>query len=176
MILVTRHDDAGQPLTWFDIDTRVAHDLASGGGDQTRPFTDRENAMADALLADLAQQQQESALRDQLAAGVSGIQAARTAAIADVAAAKALRDAATTAQTAAQQQRATVAGWVPSTAYKAADLVAIRDQVATVLDRQAAILGALADLGTYRAAVDENAKTTDDALLWLAQLASGLLT
>jgi len=174
VILVTQHDDAGQPATWMDLDTRVVHDLAHGSP-TARPFTDQENAAADALVAALNVAAQASGLRTQLAAGVADIAAARAAADADVATALALRDQATTTRAAATTQRMTVAAWTPAATYRASDLTAVRDQLVAVLDRQALVLAALADSFTYRAAVDRNALITDDALLWLARLAAGVL-
>jgi hypothetical protein len=116
-----------------------------------------------------------AAFQAQLVAGVTVLTAARESAAADTATAQGLRTTALNALAAAQAQRTTVAGFVPGVTYRASDLAAVRDQMLTILDRQAAILQAMADMYAYRAAVDQNAVNTDDALLWIARLASGLL-
>lgn len=174
MILVTRRDADGNPVTWIDVGAREVHDISSGV-EQVRPFTDAENTTADAFLDAHARSEAATGLREQLAAGIDALIAARDAADADIPVAEGLHATATAAHGQAVTQRAQVAGWTPSPAYQPGDLVAVRDQLAAVLDRQAAILTALADIYTYRAAVDRNAVTTDESLLWLARLASGLL-
>lgn len=115
------------------------------------------------------------AIRAQLGAGVTALTVAQAAARADIPVAQDLRATAQAGETAARTQRAGVAAFTPSATYKPGELAAVRDQLAAVLDRQAAILDALAGLYAYRAAVDRNAVATDDALLWLARLAAGLL-
>lgn len=116
-----------------------------------------------------------AAVRAQLAAGVEGIQQARAAAAADITEADNLRAAAGTHRAAAAAQRAQVAAFTPAATYRASEMTAVRDQIAAVLQRQELILTALADMYAYRAAVDRNAVITDDALLWLARLAAGLI-
>ena len=119
--------------------------------------------------------QAAATFQDQLVAGVAVLAAAKANAQDDIPVAQGLRATALDGKTAAQTQRSQVAGFVPNATYRAADLAAVRDQLLTVLDRQAAILQALADIYQYRVAVDQNAVTTDNALLWIARLASGLL-
>lgn len=58
----------------------------------------------------------------------------------------------------------------------AINLAAIRDSIRDILARQEQILQALADWYTYRIAVDQNAVTTDDAIICLARLESGRLS
>lgn len=117
-----------------------------------------------------------AAMLAQLTEGVEGIQQARAAAAADITEADNLRAAAGTHRAAAAAQRAQVTAFTPAATYRASEMTAVRDQLAAVLQRQELILTALADMYAYRAAVDRNAVTTDDALLWLARLASGTLT
>jgi hypothetical protein len=133
----------------------------------------REDAMTTVVFPD---PQTAAAFQAQLVAGVAVLESAKDTATADITTAQGLRATALNGLTAAQTQRGTVAAFVPSATYKATDLAAVRDQMLTIIDRQAAILQAIADIYTYRAAVDQNAVTTDDALLWIARLASGLLT
>lgn len=111
----------------------------------------------------------------QLAAGITAIQAARDAASQDVAVAEGLRTTAANLKTQAETQRTQVLAFTPNATYSQAQLAAVRDAVGQVLARQALILEALAGLFAHRGAVDQNAVRTDDALLWLARLAAGVL-
>jgi hypothetical protein len=78
-------------------------------------------------------------------------------------------------QSDAQAQRDAVAGFVPSATYSQAEITAIKGAMLAILDRQVLVIGAIAGLLGWRVGVDENALITDDALLWLAQLASGAI-
>lgn len=174
MILVTVHGPDGAPLAWVDTQTRTVHEHR-GDVALERPLTDSENAAVDALLAAQARAIAAGLVREELAAGVAAITAAREAAAADIPTAEGLAQAAAASRDQASAQRAQVAGWTPSTTYRAADLVAVRDQLVTVLNRQAAILDALVGANGWRPAVDRNAVTTDNALLGLARLTAGML-
>lgn len=174
MILVLQRDAAGNPAEWLDLEARLAYDMTSGT-DVARPFTAAENARADAITDAAARTQTRQAFRDQLATGVAAVVNAREAAREDITTAQGLRTTTLSARADAQTQRAAIAAFVPSSTYSAAQLAAVRDQLIQVLDRQAAILTALAGNYAYRVAVDTNAIDTDNALLWLARLASGLL-
>lgn len=174
MILVLQRDQTGNPAAWLDLDTRLAHDRTSGA-ETTRPFTDAENTRADAISDAAARTQTRQTFRDQLATGVAAVVNAREAAREDIATAQGLRATTLAARADTQTQRAAVAAFVPASTYSAAQLAAVRDQLVQVLDRQAATLQALAGNYAYRVAVDTNAIDTDNALLWLARLASGLL-
>lgn len=167
MILVTRTTAGGQPEAWVDTDTRTLHDTASGA-ETFRPLTARENAAADAL-------EFLSGLRDQLAAGITAMVAARDDAQADVPVAQGLQQSALAHKTAATTQRGQVTAFTPAATYSATQLGQVRDQLALVLERQAVILQAMADMYAYRVAVDRNAVDTDNALLWLAQLVARVL-
>lgn len=168
-------DDAwpkGDRTSWHDDSTRTFHDFFN---ETTRPYTAEENAEADARATEAARQATLHRLRNQLAAGVADITAARTAALEDQARAETLQARALDAKITTLTQRTAVASFAPAGTYSAAQLGQVRNAIADVLDRVAEIQQALADFYSYRAAVDRNAVTTDDALLWLARLAAGLL-
>lgn len=172
---MTTPDDAwpaGDLIEWQDDENRVHHDFLAK---TTRPYTDAENEAADQRQAETARAQTVDRLRMQLREGVAGITAARDAARIDRERALADQTAAVRVKAEAGAQRSQVAAFVPTATYSAAQLAAVRDTLTTILQRQELIVQALADLAGYRAAVDTNAVTTDDALLWLARLVSGEL-
>jgi hypothetical protein len=72
-------------------------------------------------------------------------------------------------------QRGQVEAWVSQTTTTAAraDLYALRDQLATVLQRQQAIVEAVAESYGYRKANDENVVVTSRALMWVARFIGG---
>lgn len=106
-------------------------------------------------------------LRPVVIAGLAKLQNAQEAAAADVPTALA---SATQAETLASQiatQRVQVAAWTP--ALSVAALAAIRDQMVTMLDRQAVMAQAFADLYRYRAANDADAVLSHQASEYLAR-------
>jgi hypothetical protein len=120
---------------------------------------------------------QENAARDQmltqLAMGVTAILAARDAAQGDITTAVTLKSQADalSAQISthiSQMQASTPANTV-------AYMTAMRDAIVAVANRQKLVVDAMSAMYTYRRAVDENAVTTDNALLWLARLASNAI-
>lgn len=174
MILVTRTRVDGTPLVWIDTATRVLHNEMSGI-DMPRPLTDAEDDALDALTLETGQASAEAALRQQLANGVTDIVAAREAAEQDVVVAQGLRATALDVQSSAIAQRDAVLAFAPAATYQQTQLAAVKSQLAQILARQDLIAQALAGIYGYRIAVDENAVVTDNALLWLAQLMSGIL-
>jgi hypothetical protein len=166
-VLRERWDDTGRTYTTWD-----------AGGVQTsqRPYTPEENARADAEAANRVTAEATSTLLQQLYAGVVSIQAARDAASNDITTADGLRTQATSLKASATSQKASIAAFVPGATYKQSDIVAIRDALVTMIGREESQLQAFVDGFTYRIAVDQNAITTDDALLWLARYVSGRIT
>jgi hypothetical protein len=147
----------------------------SGSVIEERPYTSGEAAesreRAEGAVREAAQQR----LREQLAAGVADIAAARAAAADDQVRAEALRTQALDAKAATVTQRQAVEAFAPAATYSATQLGQVRNAIADVLARVEEIQQALADFYAYRVAVDRNAVITDDALLWLARLVSGAL-
>lgn len=113
------------------------------------------------------------ALVDQLLAGTAQIVTARNAATADISTAETLRTDALSVKAAANTQKTQVDAFAPGTTYKQSDLTAIRSALSQILARQALIIDTIASLAAWRKAVDENAVTTDNALLWLAKHTTG---
>lgn len=173
-IIVTRRRPDGTPLAWLDTVARIAYDETPGAVPE-RPFTAEENARVDGLTGTETANAAETELRTQLAQGITALEAARQAARDDVVTAGDLRTAALSTHEAAVTQRQGVAAFVPSTTYKQAELAAVRDQLVAILNRQALIIDALAGMYAHRVAVDENAVTNANSLLWLARLAGGVL-
>lgn len=165
---------AGDRLSWDDDATLTHHDFTTDPHTQT-PYTADEAAQAQARVAEAQRTAALEGLRQQLTAGVAGIVAARAAAVEDQARAELLRTQAVAAKAATLTQRQAVAGFVPTATYSATQLGQVRNALADVLARVEEIQQALADFYAYRAQVDANAVTTDDALLWLARIASGAL-
>jgi hypothetical protein len=169
-------DRDGVLRRWWDYDTRTYHEYDEEGTETlSRPFDADEAANADALAAQQAADDKRAALRQQLASGVTAILAARDAASADVAQADNLQAQANTLSQQTQARITAVSAFVPGTTYRQADILAIRDELVSILNRQKTITDAMAGMYAYRKNVDQNAMTTDNALLWLARLASGVL-
>lgn len=160
---------------WDDDTTTYRRHEGDGTLVEERPYTDEEAAPIVARETEAQAETTTQRLRDQLASGVASIIAARDAAVADQTKAEGLRVEALDAAAATVTQRQAVAAFTPGAAYSAAQLGDVRDAIADVLARVEAIQGALAEFYAYRVTVDENAVLTDDALLWLARLASGAL-
>jgi hypothetical protein len=154
---VTTYDDTGQVI-------------------DTRPYTPEENAAADAAVASQATAEAAATLLQQLSSGVASIQAARDAASNDIATADGLQTQALTVKGQADTKRTQAAGFVASATYQQAQINALRDAIVDILDRQSLYAQTWADAFAYRKAVDQNAITTDDALLWLARYVSGRIT
>lgn len=133
----------------------------------TRPWTTDE-------LAARARQAVAATLTAQLKAGIAAIRAARDQATTDQATATGLRTQADTLSAAVTTQRTALVSWVPtSTGAARTDLQKLRDDVTAALARQKQIIDAISAFYGYRLAVDQNAVTTDNALLWLAKQVSG---
>lgn len=120
-----------------------------------------------------AEQAARAELDANLLAGIAQIIAARNAATADIVTANTLRTDALAVRTAANTQRTQIDAFAPGTTYRQSDIVAIRTALSAILTRQALIIDTIASLASWRAAVDENAVITDNALLWLAKQATG---
>lgn len=118
----------------------------------------------------------EAALEAKLAAGIEQIRAARTAAQGDIAVAEAQRDLAVAAKADAEAQAALIAGFTPGATYRQADIIAIRNQMGALLQRQIKVIEAITGAYTYRIAVDEDAVKQHTALLWVAKYVSGELS
>lgn len=164
----------GERLSWSDDTTLTHYDFTTEPHTLT-PYSAEEIPAAQVRLAESDRLVRLDRLRDQLATGVAGIIEARAAAAEDRPRAQALRAQAVEAAASTQAQRQSVTGFTPGALYSATQLVQVRNAVADVLVRVEEIQQALADFYAYRVAVDDNAVATDDALLWLARLASGAL-
>lgn len=140
-----------------------------------RPYDDTENQNADNEAQWAAEAAEREALKQQLVGGVQDIIAARDAAQADIATADALLAQANALVTQLDARLAAITAWTPSTTYKQSDLVAVKNEVLTILQRQKDITNAIGGLYAYRKANDQNAVMTDNSLLWLARLASDTL-
>jgi hypothetical protein len=163
-VLVEEWDDDAMVYRRFEDDAVVE-----------RPYADEEAADLRERAEEADREAARERLREQLAAGVANILAARTAALDDQARAEALRTQALDAKAATVTQRQAVEAFAPAATYSATQLGQVRNAIADVLARVEEIQQALADFYAYRVAVDHNAVITDDALLWLARLASGVL-
>lgn len=117
-----------------------------------------------------------AAILQQLADGVATIQTVRAAANSDIATADSGQTQALAVKGQATTKRTQVAAFVPSATYKASDLTAIIGVLLDILDRQALYAQTFADDFAWRKAVDQNALTTDDALIGLARIQSGRIT
>lgn len=173
-IIVTRRKPDGTPLAWIDTVQRIAYD-ETPGATPVRPLTAAENARVDELTGVETETGAEAELRTQLANGITALTAARQAARDDVITANDLRTQALALQEAAVTQRQGVQAFNANATYSAAQMNAVRDQMVTLLNRQATILQAMAGMYQYRAANDENAITIASSLLWVARLLSGIL-
>jgi hypothetical protein len=162
---------------WWDDSSRTYKAFNSSGVQtSSRPYTPQENSAADASAQKANLTSTEDSLMVQLSNGIAAIQAARTAANNDVAVADSLAASANSLSAQVSSRITAVAGWTPSATYSAADLNAIKSELAGILDKQKQIIDALSAFYAYRKAVDQNAVTTDDAILWLARLVSNTLS
>lgn len=159
----------------WDDEAMIYRRFEGGALVQERTYTPEEAEYPEAYQAGLEEQATIRNLRDQLTSGVSSIIAARDAAVQDAVVAAGFQAQANAAEESTETQHATVTAFAPSATYSQAQVVAIRDAIADLLVRVAQIQQALAEIYSYRVAVDNNAVLTDDALLWLARLASGSL-
>lgn len=164
--LVEEWDDEGRTYRRFS---------ETGELVEERIYTDAESESIRQREAEAEAEAATQRLRDQLAAGVADILAARAAAQDDRAKAESLRTQALEAKAATVTQRQAVAAFTPASTYSATQLGQVRNAIVDVLVRLEEIQGALAEFYAYRSAADANAVTTDNALLWLARLASGAL-
>lgn len=166
--------DEGVLVEEWDDETRTyrRHD---DGKVAERAYTAEEAAVPLERAAEADRDAARQRLQDQLAAGVVDILAARKAAQDDSAKAEALRTQTLDAKASTVIQQQAVAAFSPGATYSANQLGQVRNAIVDVLARVEQIQQALADFYAYRAAVDANAVITDDALLWLARLASGVL-
>lgn len=170
-------DDAwpkGDRTTWDDDETLTHYDFTTEPYTLT-PYTDEEAAEAQPRMAETQRLATRDRLHQQLAQGVAGIVAARDAAVEDQVRAEQLHAQALAAKAATVSQRQSVAAFSPAASYSAAQLGQVRGAIVDVLARVEEIQQALADFYAYRAQVDANAVITDDALLWLARITSGVL-
>lgn len=109
------------------------------------------------ILSPLSDVEGLAVLVDQLDAGIAAFTAAHDQAQADITPAKTAQAAATNVQIQAQ-------AFVAAAAYQAAQLNMIAVGLRILAGQVAALQG-------WRQAVDDNAARTDNALIWLAQLA-----
>lgn len=180
MIIVERYRPGGyDPIAlnsnaavWRDTTTRKTYRVDNSGQVTVSDFNENENAYADAQRRPGAADDVEHQIRLDIAAGIASLQVASQAAAADISISQGFQTDAQTLLASARAQRSTAAQFVPKVLYTPSDLVAIRDALLAVLDRQASILQALSDYYGYRAAVDQNAVKTDQALIYLARLAA----
>lgn len=172
MILAARYDETGARVIWWDTTDRLRHDITTGV-DVTTVFSASENALADALAAAQDALDANAQLRDQLVRGIAAFTQARDDAQADVLVAQSMQ-----ADAAAYQSQAQALAGTPFTAagtYQAAQLQGLADAVKATANRQALVFAALSNLLGWRAAVDDNAVRTDNAVIWLGTLAGRAL-
>lgn len=159
--------------TWDDTNrTVISIDDETGDVVDERPYDDNENENADNLAAQETEEAQRVSLREQLAGGVADVQKAKDDAQADIAAADNLLAQANTLVGQIDARIAAITAWTPGTTYKQSDLVAVKNEILSILQRQKDITNAIGGIYSYRKSVDQNAVLTDNSLLWLARLAS----
>lgn len=159
----TRPEDTATK-TWDA--TYVADPLGQGPVDQVWVQRDKTpNEVKDQQITD-GRAQMLADLRN----GINAIIAARTAAQNDIATATTLKS---QADTLSGQIQTSATQWQASTpANTVAYITALRDAVVLTAQRQKQIVDAMSAMYVYRKAVDENAVTTDNSLLWLARVVS----
>jgi hypothetical protein len=111
-------------------------------------------------------------LLTQLASGIADITAARTAAQDDMAQADILKGQADALSNQIATHITQIQAFTPGATYNQAQMNAIRDAIIAVTQRQKSITDAMSAMYQYRKAVDQNAVTTDNAILWLARIVS----
>jgi hypothetical protein len=111
-------------------------------------------------------------LMAQLTSGVNAIQDARDAAQNDTATADILRGQADALAGQITTHITQMQAFNPNASYSQAQMVAMRDAIIAIAQRQRQIAEAMSGMYQYRKAVNENAVTTDNALLWIARLIS----
>lgn len=140
-----------------------------------RGFNAVENITGDKLVAEEDGASSAITIRQQLRDGAAQLAAARDAAQADIATADSKKTQADSLSAAAATQLTQVQGFTPGATYKQSDMVAIRDALATVISRQKTEIDALSEGFGYRKAVDQNAVTTDNAIIGLAKIVGNAL-
>lgn len=136
---------------------------------ESRAFTPEENEQA----LERARNNVANALRDQIKAAVDEIITIRDEAKNDQATAQALENAARNIAAQLTTQSNQIAGWTPNATYRQADMIAMRDQIKTLTDRQQQVAGALADFYNYRRLNDIAVVKIYNAVLWLARHVTG---
>jgi hypothetical protein len=146
--------------------TYVADPLGQGPVDQVWVQRDKTpTEVQDEQIAD-GRAQMLADLRN----GINAIIAARTAAQNDIATATTLKS---QADTLSGQIQTSINQWQSSTpSTNIAYITALRDAIVLTAQRQKQIVDANAAMYVYRKAVNENAVTTDNSLLWLARVVS----
>ena len=143
-----------------DDETRIAtvYDTV-GNVIETRPYNAEENARADAKIAYEAEVTESQRLTNEIGAAVDEIIRIRTMAEADQTTAVNLRTQALELSGLLATQATQIAGFTPSSTYKASDLALVRDQMVLMAQRQKTIIDALADFYSYRRVNDESTVT-----------------
>ena len=148
------------------IDTSTGEHIAADG---TRsPWSESEAAWAAGLVAKIADEDLRTTLIATLQTGITDFTGYRDTAQADIATATQMQTDAATYRTTAQTLAGTAFAAAPT--YQPAQLQAIADSVKATATRQGVVFSALANLLGWRAAVDQNAVKTDQALIYLAKL------
>lgn len=143
---------------------------ASGNPLIDRPYTNGENLLADARVAEVTKRETKLALVASLRDGIFGITTAKQQAQDDILLAQSMKNQADALKSAATTQRTQVNAWNPAAAYSVADMNSIKAAIVAIITRQETIIQAISDDFGYRKAVDANAVLTDDALLGLARI------
>lgn len=157
-------DDDARIVTFYD---------AQGNQVGQRGYTSAEGPETVAVLDTSADGINRRRYLCQLAEGIPAIIAAREATQADLAVAGELQQQALAIASNVEAHIAQMAEWTPTA--NLAGVTALRDALVAVANRQRIIVTALAGSFAYRQAVDANAVLTDNAILFLARLASETL-
>jgi len=150
----------------WDWDSGLFHNYLSGE-DVTSPISQQDIDTHARILAATAEAESERLLLSQLSAGIEALKRAKNAAQGDVAVAEALKSQADALSSQLSTQRSQASAWTP--VLSVAGLTSIKNQIVQILNTQKLIVDAMSAMYAYRKAVDENAVTTDEALIWLAK-------
>jgi hypothetical protein len=136
----------------------------------TQVWTQREKTVEE--IENELVNSERNILLTQLASGIADITAARTAAQDDIAQADILKGQADALSNQIATHITQIQAFAPGATYSQAQMNAIRDAIVAITQRQKSITDAMGSMYQYRKAVDQNAVTTDNAILWLARIVS----
>jgi len=106
-------------------------------------------------------------------AGIVKVQHTTDLAAADIPFSQARIDTAAQMSASLAATKTAITAWVPSSTYKASDLLAIKTQLSLIIDQLSNISLALGELYLYRKVNDQNVIDVNDALVWIAKQSLG---